>query len=429
MSEALSVGSRTPALVGALGAPGLAEVDRQGAVAPRGRPFELVCWIGAEDGWRCGDDAGATRQERVGTAPVIETITSVPGGEAVQRVWGLAERGGIVVVDVENRSTAAFAVAFALRPQPGEKCRVVDLRDSMVRVEGRPAAAFARPPRAWAVAPAGTGAMLSAVTGGGTTVGEFGRHRDRRGLESAFVFPVPHRASVRAAVLLDPVRSGEALDLAAVPDSQAVARGWRSHLERGMRTELPDEVLQRAVDVSRATLLLDAAGTRGSDADAVAALEDWGFDSDATIAWQRLGIRARRAASHRAPSVTDPWMRVRTYLAAASQALTFPGGPAPFLRAVRDLIVREHDGGIDLLPVFPREWLGRDLAVHGIPTREGSVSFALRWHGERPALLWDAPTGLSVTASLLDPHWRTSGGAGEALLPERPGPQGQERET
>src|SRR3712207_8333250 len=48
-------------------------------------------------------------------------------------------------------------------------------------------------------------------------------------------------------------------------------------------------------------------------------------------------------------------------------------------------------------------------------------SFAVRWHGERPALLWeltphDATTRLSITAPGLDPAWATSELRGEALL-------------
>jgi hypothetical protein len=51
-------------------------------------------------------------------------------------------------------------------------------------------------------------------------------------------------------------------------------------------------------------------------------------------------------------------------------------------------------------------------------TRHGAVSFALRWHGAKPALLWDAPAGVSLRAPGLDGSWTSSGGAGEALLAE-----------
>jgi hypothetical protein len=45
------------------------------------------------------------------------------------------------------------------------------------------------------------------------------------------------------------------------------------------------------------------------------------------------------------------------------------------------------------------------------------VSFALRWHGERPALIFDVPPGVArVRAPALDATWESGGGAGEALL-------------
>jgi len=320
----------------------------------------------------------------------------------------------LIAVEVENRSAAGFAVAFVVRPSGRKKCRVIDMRDAMVFVDDCPAIAFPRVPRAWAAARAGLGSLHRIVTGGETDEGAFGRIADRRGVEAAFVFPVPHRTSVRAIVLLDARGDGSEVDPSSVPAAEVVSRGWKSHLERGMRAELPDEALQRAVDASRAALLLDASTRK--NADVLAALEDWGFDDEATRAWIQMGSHGRRAASRRAAAAGDPWTRVAAHLAAASPAIAFPGGPARFLRAVRDLIVREHDGAIDLMPGFPPEWLGRDLAVHGAPTRSGPVSFAVRWHGERPALLWDSPEGSTLTAQRLDPAWSAPGGAGETLL-------------
>ncbi len=50
--------------------------------------------------------------------------------------------------------------------------------------------------------------------------------------------------------------------------------------------------------------------------------------------------------------------------------------------------------------------------------RRGPCSFAVRWHGARPALLWDAPAGSTVRAPLLDPAWSSNEPVGEALLAE-----------
>jgi hypothetical protein len=58
--------------------------------------------------------------------------------------------------------------------------------------------------------------------------------------------------------------------------------------------------------------------------------------------------------------------------------------------------------------------------VHDAPTRAGPVSFAVRWHGERPALLWTAPPGVRLRAPGLDPEWASEVASGEALLAGSP---------
>jgi hypothetical protein len=74
----------------------------------------------------------------------------------------------------------------------------------------------------------------------------------------------------------------------------------------------------------------------------------------------------------------------------------------------------------ELLPYgLPPGWLGADFEVFGVPIGPGSrIDFALRWHGDRPALLWDVagePTELA--APMLDPAWRTREVRGEVLWP------------
>ena len=75
--------------------------------------------------------------------------------------------------------------------------------------------------------------------------------------------------------------------------------------------------------------------------------------------------------------------------------------------------------GCQLLPLgLPDDWLGANFEVHDLPAGEGGrASFALRWHGERPAVLWESTAPL--TAPVLAPTWSTAAGAerGEALWP------------
>ena len=197
------------------------------------------------------------------------------------------------------------------------------------------------------------------------------------------VFPVPHRTKVRVALA---TRSG--VDVSGLADAAAVGRAWDRILDRGMRTELP-EPLQSEIDAARADLLLTP-----PSADAFVALEAWGFDDDAIEMWAHLPMRARRAAKRRAS--------------------------AGVLGETRAALVREAPDAIELVPGFRVAWLGQSIAAHDIPLRAGRCSFAVRWHGARPALLWDAPKGFTVRAPALDPLWSSTEPVGETLLAEPP---------
>ena len=76
--------------------------------------------------------------------------------------------------------------------------------------------------------------------------------------------------------------------------------------------------------------------------------------------------------------------------------------------------------GAALLPygILPA-WFGQSLEVHGVPTAPGSsVSYALRWHGERPAVLWEQQgTPTCLTAPAVAPGWKSTEPNGEALWP------------
>jgi hypothetical protein len=130
------------------------------------------------------------------------------------------------------------------------------------------------------------------------------------------------------------------------------------------------------------------------------------------------------------------WRRLRRTLDAATSTFTWPeavhprlgggsageghhgGAAAAFLGLVRQVVVREPPaGGLSLLTVFPAEWAGQPLEVHDAPTGRGRISYALRWHGERPALLWQCEhPGVPLTAPGLDPSFSTTEQSGEALL-------------
>jgi hypothetical protein len=97
---------------------------------------------------------------------------------------------------------------------------------------------------------------------------------------------------------------------------------------------------------------------------------------------------------------------------------------ATALLALRAVLAAEHVGGVDLCPVQEASWRGAPLEAHGIPTRHGTVSYAIRWHGARPALLWElepregsepeVPAVLRIPG--LDARWSTTELRGDTLL-------------
>jgi hypothetical protein len=102
---------------------------------------------------------------------------------------------------------------------------------------------------------------------------------------------------------------------------------------------------------------------------------------------------------------------------------------ADLLSFVRDLLVREDEGahqGIVLASMVPEAWFGQGWEVHDAPTAHGHVSYAVRWHGDRVALLWEVEPHeghgpVRLTAPGLDPGWSTTDRRGEALLGPVPG--------
>jgi hypothetical protein len=104
---------------------------------------------------------------------------------------------------------------------------------------------------------------------------------------------------------------------------------------------------------------------------------------------------------------------------------------AELLTFVRDLLVREIDPAgeptLALATLVPDDWYGQGWEVHDAPTAHGRISYAVRWHGDRVALLWelephDGIGPVVLTSPGLDPTWSTTERRGEALLGPVPRP-------
>ena len=81
-------------------------------------------------------------------------------------------------------------------------------------------------------------------------------------------------------------------------------------------------------------------------------------------------------------------------------------------------VLSDRAGAVDLLPAIPVSWRGRAIDGLRLPIEQGSISFGLRWHGPRPAVLWeiDAEAPVRVTASAIDPDFSATDAKGETLL-------------
>jgi hypothetical protein len=385
-------------LVGALGVPGYARVSPWGRVAPGNVSWHLDWWVGADDRWHTPADETAVRQSFVDGMPVVRTAMRIPGGDAVHQVAAVPEPDELAVVDVTNDSPGAFVLALVIR-----NAASVEIDDATAYIDGSPALRPMRAPSRWATG--APDAVHVAVAGGDASDGPFVPVSDPAGAAcAALLFPVAHRTTFRCAVALD-ARGMRPLDPVTLPPPEHVARGWRAQLARGMRVELPEAALVDAIDAARAQVLL-AGQVPGAGPEVVAALEDWGFDDEARAAWSRLNRRERKQAAERARRAD--WAAVRAHAGA---------DPAALLLAARAALVHESPHAVDLLPDVPGEWRGAPLDLRDAPTRHGPVSCSVRWHGDRPALLWDVPSGVTVRAPGLDPAW--AGGdqaSGEALL-------------
>jgi hypothetical protein len=401
VTETVSNRAGAMTIIGVLGGTRDATVDRTGVLDPRAAGWELDWWIGADDRWRVPAREAAVRRQLVDGMPVVQTSMRVPGGDAVHRAYGVPapDVGELAVVEITNDSPAPFVAALVVRG-----AGAVDLADTTVFVDGRSALRTARPPSRWAMTADGTTEDI--VVRGDATAAPFAPRRDRAArLAAAFLYPVAHRTTLRAAVALGTHGLG-AVEPAGLPDAAAVARGWRAQLDRGMRVELPDDALQRTVDTARTAVVLAGQAWKG-DPDVAAVLEDWGLDAEAAGAWSRLSGRERRRVGRRR-AVPTSWANARSFVGRSDVRL---------LAAVRAALVREDDdGAILLFEDWPAEWIGLPIDLRDAPTRSGPVSCSVRWHAERPALLWDGPAGVQFRAPGLDPTWSSTDAQGEVLL-------------
>ncbi len=248
---------------------------------------------------------------------------------------------------------------------------------------------------------------------------------------------------------------------------------------------LPDEadraraVVLTAADRSRLTgseaaLALQALASRRLRGGRVSGLDEWAGPLVAAAGSRLDAVTVEQVAAalaSEAPAAAEDCRRLMSDLhdapsagagllmseapADAGAGLTFKGEPADEARLVAGVgtaaaapadhsmwdtsakiesvlgcLVLESPGGLVAAPALPERWLGAFLDVRGLCTRHGRLSYSLRWHGSRSALLWQlsplgdtSETGVvslqTVMRCGLDPAWSSAEPQGEVLLRQR----------
>jgi hypothetical protein len=121
-----------------------------------------------------------------------------------------------------------------------------------------------------------------------------------------------------------------------------------------------------------------------------------------------------------AGDIAAVWLRM-TDRDVAEPPIEVPEGVASVAWAETLLVQGSPSGGqCTVLPYgIPQPWWGTSFDVKGLvadPYR--TISYAVRWHGARPALLWEVSgdPGLVISGGAADADWHTTDSSGEVLL-------------
>ena len=393
--------------VGVRGAQWRGEVTPWGDLLVDGE-VRLRWFIAADDRWYEPARETTVRQRQVSGVPVIETRLKVPGGDAVQRIYGVANSGGIIVVEIYNDSSLPFAVAFdrgdisAMRPPSPTGVQGIDLPSGSV------------------------------------------------------VFPVGHHATMRVAVQVGADSNSAQLsagELEALPSFEQVERGWIAALQVSSRVDLPELSWSTLLTQKRCEILLSEPqilDRQTDDLEFVLEIAERVRLGDKAAQWSSdIAVAAEKIIKRCAQNKAVQWDEHRAILAAgmllhlagetrgrqdialAVSRLFEPSTPGEMTAFVKSsvrciawiesqLVVQRRDGTLDICPRgIDESWLGVNFECHKLmATPLHMISYAVRWHGERPALLWDidGPTGVRIVASAIDKTFSSTDVRGETLL-------------
>lgn len=374
-------------VIGNRGATWRGTVTEHGSLLPPdGR--ELEWFIAADDRWYTPRSEVSTRQKWYAGYPVAETRVHIPGGDLIQRVYAVADLGGMTVMEFENDSPMPVAIAVT-------RSDVLTTREPSTQSP--------------------LGIELPA---------------------GSLVVPVGHKSTTRIALTHQAPHSGRLPD--DTPNHQQLVRGWEKACDTASRINVPDHTIVAGVSRLRSDLLLGIGTT-----DAAIELVRMGETHSDSILHVVDVVQQRLREEKRAKVLR--WDTKHVLLTAAVACVKLNDDTAAgdigaaWLRLAdrpsEELPVEMPDGlaGIawieELLASgspsggecqilshgIPEPWWGSSFEVHGLPADPfRSVSFAVRWHGARPALLWEVTGAPGLVLSHGD--WHSTDVTGESLL-------------
>lgn len=382
-----------PVTIGVAGMPWWGEISSDGTIAVSDDDRTLGFHVAAEDRWHHGVSEPGVRQLRREGVPVIETRMRVPSGDIVQTVFATAHRGGIIIINFYNDSALPVAIG-------------IDRGDVIVESS------------------AAVGAVAGADLGPG-----------------AFSISLGHHTNTRVALVASDVVA-DATWFEGVPSADAVISGWRLIVDRAGRMELPPGVsgssVSDAVVAARCSWLLG--DLVDPELDPVSALIEWDelcrmgerpeplVDDVARavelVARRQLpGARMAFNAAERiltqaneergASDVRDISARLVDRTDARSDSL------ATAVRTFEERLVAQHGSVTEILSGgMPSDWSLQPFEVFHLPaSATASVSYAVRWHGLRPAIVWEVEgDDVTLCSPLLDADWLSNESKGETLL-------------
>lgn len=384
-------------------------VNERGTITLDDESAPLFWHVAADDRWHNPEKEPGVRQQRKAGVPVIETRVRIPGGDAVQRVYGVPDNGGMLVMEFSNESTLPIAVALT-----------------------RPDILSSRLP---------------------SPLGPQGIELP----EGSVVFPVAHGSTLRVAICAK--GETQTVNLERLPSAEQLQRGWLTSVEKAGYAIVPDKSLAPLINRLRSDALVFSAhpvALWGTDLIGESADDDIAF----LLTVHELVRMGERVQQHteaivqavenvlklQRKATTVAWDAERALFAAQcifhalgetraagdvllsrnhlNEAEGLPNAAPTDIRVIawleEQLVSSRRDGAVSLVRHgIPRLWLGANIECHDIAaTPTNTVSFGLRWHGERPALLWEVAGGgnVQLDAGATDASWSSSATSGDALL-------------